>query len=77
VNKFRKLVVAWRRVGRKLGDAQAGLLLTVFYFVVLGPFALAIRWWADPLAIKASTPRGWQPRQERGEGRLERARKQS
>ena len=33
--------------------------MAVFYFVILGPIALATNWRRDLLAIKAATPRGW------------------
>ena len=39
-------------------------ILTVFYFVVLGPFAVVLRWRSDPLAIKRGAPRGWRARVE-------------
>ncbi|MFQ5899667.1 MAG: hypothetical protein ACE5JN_15665 [Candidatus Methylomirabilia bacterium] len=54
----------WRRGARRIGDIQARLLLTLFYFVVFGPFALAVRWRSDPLAIKAGAPRGWRLKEE-------------
>ncbi len=54
----------WKRVARKIGDFQARIILTIFYFIILGPFALAIRWWSHPLAIKADNPRGWHPKTE-------------
>ena len=66
----------WKRIGRKIGDFQARFLLILFYFIVLGPFALAVRYWSDPLAIKAATPRGWRPRDNRAAAPLERATKQ-
>ena len=53
---------AWKRLGRKIGDFQARVLLTVAYFIVVAPFALAVRWTADPLALKAKTGRGWRSR---------------
>jgi hypothetical protein len=68
---------AWRRLARRIGDAQARVLLTVFYFVVLGPFALALRWRSDPLAIKPGAPAGWRPRREPEEPLLVRAQRQS
>lgn len=52
----------WKQVGRRIGDVQARLLLIFFYFVVLGPFALVLRWGSDPLAIKSHSPQGWRPR---------------
>ena len=50
----------WKRVGKRIGDIQARVLLIVFYFVILAPFALAIHWARDPLSIKPGSPRGWQ-----------------
>lgn len=58
----RSLLERWKRVGRKIGDAQARILLTLFYVLIVGPFALLIRWRSDPLGIKADKSRGWIPR---------------
>jgi hypothetical protein len=52
----------WKRLGKRIGDAQARLLLSFFYFVLLSPFALALRRWSDPLAIKPYTAKGWRAR---------------
>jgi hypothetical protein len=52
----------WKRVAHRIGDFQARLLLTVCYFVVIAPFALAVRSMTDPLAIKPGTPKGWRAR---------------
>ena len=54
-----RLWEGWKRFGRKVGDFQARLLLTVFYFVILAPFALAMRYLADPMGLKR--PGGWLP----------------
>jgi len=59
---FRRLWQGWKRIGRKIGDFQARALLTVFYFVIVAPFALAIRVFADPLGLKPKTSKGWRPR---------------
>lgn len=53
------LLERWKRVARKIGDIQARILLTLFYILIVGPFALVIRWRSDPLGIKADRPRGW------------------
>ena len=58
----RSLIEGWKRIARKIGDAQARILLTLFYLFIVGPFALGIRWFGDPLGIKNGTPRGWRPR---------------
>ncbi len=70
------LWAAWKRVARKIGDFQARVLLTIFYFVLLAPFALIVRRTSDPLAVKPGTPRGWGVRQGPSEYTLDMARKQ-
>jgi len=56
---LRRLWQGWKRVGKKIGDFQARVLLTVFYFVFLAPFALGVRFLADPLGLKQRA--GWHP----------------
>lgn len=67
---------AWKRWARRVADAQARILLTVFYYSILMPFALFLRWRSDPLAIKPGTAKGWRTRIEPAEAPLERARRQ-
>jgi hypothetical protein len=59
---LRRLWEGWKRFGKRLGDIQARLLLTFFYFVLLAPFALILRRWGDPLSIKPNSTKGWRPR---------------
>jgi hypothetical protein len=67
---------AWKRFGKKVGDFQARVLLTVFYFVILAPFGLGMRA-ADPLGLRR-TGTGWRPRAVApGDDPLVRARRQS
>jgi len=42
----------WKRTARKVGNFQARVLLTIFYTVLMLPFALAVRLFSDPLRIK-------------------------
>lgn len=56
---MRELWERWKWLARKIGDVQARAMMAVFYFVILGPIALATNWRRDLLAIKAATPRGW------------------
>ena len=44
----------WKSVGKEVGDLQARGLLILFYFLILGPFAILVRTMSDPLAIKAN-----------------------
>jgi hypothetical protein len=32
---------------------------TVFYFMIVGPFALVIRFWSDPLRLNSRDSTGW------------------
>ena len=43
---------AWRRIGQKIGDFLARVVLSVFYFTVFLPFALVVRLFQDPLKIR-------------------------
>jgi len=52
---------SWTRIARRIGDAQARLVLSLIYFLPLAPFALAVKWATDPMAIKPHTPKGWRP----------------
>ena len=73
---FRGLWEGWKRIAKKVGNFQARVLMAIFYFTVFCPFALAVRWGSDPLAIKAEAPQGWQPLGDPEGSPLDRARKQ-
>jgi hypothetical protein len=73
-SRLRALWEGWRRVAKRIGDVQARILLTVFYFLILAPFALVVRWRMDPLAIK--TAAGWRPKEGTPGNPLERASRQ-
>ncbi len=68
---------AWRRLARRIGDIQARILLTLFYYVVLGPFALVLRWRSDPLALERGVSGGWRARSESLEAPMAQAHRQS
>jgi hypothetical protein len=60
-----------------MADVQARVVLAAFFFTIAAPFALAMRWGADPLALGRHRARGWQPRAEAAGPPLARARRQS
>jgi hypothetical protein len=64
----------WKRVAKRIGDVQARILLTIFYFLFLAPFALVVRWRMDPLAIK--TDMGWRSKEGSSGTPMERASRQ-
>ncbi len=59
-----------RRLARRIADLQARLLLSLLYYTLVAPFALAMRFTAK------SRRGGWQPRQQPGDHALERAGRQ-
>ena len=61
-NPFRQVWAWWKPIARKIGDFQARVILTLMYFIVVAPFALAVRCFADPLAIKRGAEGGWRLR---------------
>jgi hypothetical protein len=63
-NPIRRASAWWKPIARKIGDFQARVILTLMYFTVFAPFAIAIRRFADPLAIKPGSEGGWRPRNE-------------
>jgi hypothetical protein len=76
MSKFHPLWQWWKRIARKIGDAQARIILTLFYFLVVGPFALIIRFWSDPLRLHSKTPGGWIRKSEAESPAAKRAREQ-
>jgi hypothetical protein len=70
---MRRLWEWWKRVARKIGDFQARVILTAIYFIVIGPFALIVRWGMDPLSIKPRGYRGWIDKLDATGARINRA----
>jgi hypothetical protein len=42
----------WTKVAHVVGNVQARILLTLFYFVIAPPFALVVKLLHDPLALR-------------------------
>ncbi len=60
---FARLWAQWKRFAQKVGDFQARVILTLLYFIILGPMAVVVRIMKDPLRIK-HTPQAsvWSPK---------------
>ena len=56
---LRKVWEAWKRFGQFMGDVIGRVVLTVFYFTLFMPFALGVRLFADPLAIRSTHRAKW------------------
>ena len=71
---LRALLKAWKSLAHKIANFQARLLLSLFYFVALTPFALRVKVFSDPLQLKRF--RGWVPRDRAETDPLAMARRQ-
>jgi hypothetical protein len=68
---------AWKIIARKIGDFQGRLLLSVLYFVLLGPFAFVVKTFCDPLRLRPAVVPDWLQRSTIEVDRLVHARRQS
>lgn len=59
---LRALWARWKVVARGIGNFQARVILTLFYFVVVPPFALLLRLRRDPLRLRPQAGGFWVPR---------------
>jgi hypothetical protein len=59
---IRRAWKVWKEFGQLIGDVVGRVLLTIFYFTLLAPFGLGVRFLSDPLAVKGGTPVTWLPR---------------
>jgi hypothetical protein len=76
ISFWKRAWLRWLRIATLIGDFQARLILSLFYFVVVLPFGLAVRLFADPLGIKGRRQSTWTPFPERS-GTLEAASRQA
>jgi len=75
---FRRLWEGWKRIAQKIGDFNARVILTLFYFILLCPFAIALKLFTDPLEIKKKEHIGWHTKEDNTElSALEKATRQS
>ena len=51
-NKLKDLWRGWQKVAKKIGDFQARLILSLFYFLIVLPMGLIARMFSDPLSLK-------------------------
>jgi hypothetical protein len=49
---IKRIWQAWKRLAHRIGNFQARVLLTILYAVLVLPFGLGVRLFADPLRIK-------------------------
>ena len=56
--KLKVIWKAWTRIAHIIGNFQARVLLTILYVVLVLPFGVIVRLFADPLRIK-KRPENW------------------
>ena len=76
MNLLKKFWEKWKAFGHKVGNFQARLILSGFYFIATCPFATVIKYGAKPLRLKALHKSNWIPNEVRGEDKVSRARRQ-
>ncbi len=59
---LKKAWTAWKAFGQFIGNWLARIVLTIFYFTIFVPFALGVKLFSDPLAIKSLPTSLWRPR---------------
>lgn len=60
---LKRIWEAWKRIAHKIGNFQARLILTILYMILVLPFGLGVRLFADPLRIRKK-PSSWLDREE-------------
>lgn len=65
----------WKGFAHRFGNFQARLLLLLFYYVVLAPFALVLKLFSDPLRLRRGSGE-WTPRRTREGDALSAARRE-
>ncbi len=76
ISLLRKIWLGWKAFAVKLGNIQARVILTIFYFILLSPFGLGVRFLSDPLGIKRKLLASYWITRAAGESTLEKARRQ-
>ena len=66
----------WKPIAEKIGNFQARIILSVFYFVFVTPIALGVKLFSDPLRMKKSDRDSWWLPREAKETSMEEAEKQ-
>ena len=66
----------WKIFGQKIGNFQARLILTLFYFIAISPFAVVVKYVSKPLRLKLSHSSNWRGSQAESDDIMTRARRQ-
>jgi hypothetical protein len=64
-NPIKKLWLRWENFSKRMGSFQSRIILSLFYFIFVTPFALGLKIFSDPLKIKNKSSKShWLSRKE-------------
>ncbi len=64
-NPIKKLWLSWENFSKRMGSFQSRIILSLFYFIFVTPFALGVKIFSDPLKIKHKSSKShWLPKKE-------------
>lgn len=66
----------WKILGHKIGNFQARLILGLFYFIVICPFAAVVKFISKPLRLKILNTSNWRAEEKEPGEAMSRARRQ-
>ena len=58
---MKKLWEHWKRIAKKIGNFNARVLMTIFYFLFFSWLSIPVKV-KDPLTIRGKKKAGWTPR---------------
>ena len=58
-NVFKKRWQSWNEFSKRMGSFQSRILLSLFFFVFVSPFAIAVKMFSDPLHLKYRRLTSW------------------
>jgi len=66
VSFLRRIWEVWKGFSRRMGGYQSRILLSFFFFLVVSPFAVAVKLFSDPLGIRyrSSSSSHWLQKKE-------------
>lgn len=73
---IRILTSQWRILAQRVGTFQSRMLLSLFYFLIIPPFAAIIKVFSDPFRSKDRLATQWHPKQAPQQDPLQAARRQ-
>lgn len=51
-NSLKNLWQSWKSFSKRMGSFQSRIILSLFFFIVVSPFALGVKVFSDPLRMK-------------------------